>query len=193
MSHEIVRLLEVKKYFGETRAVGGLSMAVKKGEVLGFLGLNGSGKTTTMRLLVGLIRAEEGEMNVLGEDPWELTPETRWRIGYLSEKDFPFPDMTLEHAVAFVSRFYPHWDEGYLEKLHVYPRRCELPRQVERSARRAGRTPSNEYDCRGPVRRSQTADRWPQRASTRVPTYGRHGGAREMAAQLSHKPIQRCR
>jgi len=115
--NDVIRLEGVCKYFGSTRAVDDLTMSIPKGQVVGFLGLNGAGKTTTMRLLTGLIRAEQGKINILNNDPWTMDIETRRKIGYLSEKDFPFPEMTLEHAAHFTSRFYPDWDDSYFTKL----------------------------------------------------------------------------
>ncbi|MBI2930603.1 MAG: ABC transporter ATP-binding protein [Planctomycetes bacterium] len=115
--NDVIRVESARKYFGPARAVDGLTFAVREGSVVGFLGLNGSGKTTTMRLLTGLMRAEAGVVRVLGEDPWTMGPDTRRRIGYLSEKDFPFPQLTFEQAVSFTSRVHPRWDADYLERL----------------------------------------------------------------------------
>ena len=58
------------KCFGTTRALDGLDLTVRSGEVHGFLGPNGAGKTTTIRVLLGLLRRDAGEVAVLGEDPW---------------------------------------------------------------------------------------------------------------------------
>jgi len=70
------------KSFGSTRALDGLDLSVKVGEVHGFLGPNGSGKTTTMRIALGLLRADAGTVQVLGADPWR-DREHRRRVGYL--------------------------------------------------------------------------------------------------------------
>jgi ABC-2 type transport system ATP-binding protein len=111
------RLENVRKWFGPNRAVDGLSLTVESGHVVGFLGLNGAGKTTTMRMLAGLLRAEEGTLEVLGHDPWTMPPAVRRRIGYLSEKDFPFPHFTFKAAAEFTRKFFSEWDGRYLEKL----------------------------------------------------------------------------
>src|SRR6476620_96779 len=58
------------KSFGRTRALDGLSLSVRTGEVHGFLGPNGAGKTTTIRILLGLLRADAGTAQLLGGDPW---------------------------------------------------------------------------------------------------------------------------
>jgi ABC-2 type transport system ATP-binding protein len=111
------RLDGVRKWFGPNRAVDGLSLAVETGQVVGFLGLNGAGKTTTMRMLAGLLRAEAGTLEVLGHDPWTMPPAVRRRIGYLSERDFPYPDFTFRAAAGFTASFFSEWDGSYLEKL----------------------------------------------------------------------------
>jgi ABC-2 type transport system ATP-binding protein len=75
--------MELRKRYGRTVALAGLSMTVERGEVFGFLGPNGAGKTTAVKLLLGLIRPSGGEAMVLGAPAGDL--ETRRRIGYLPE------------------------------------------------------------------------------------------------------------
>lgn len=111
------RLDGVRKWFGPNRAVDGLSLTVESGRVVGFLGLNGAGKTTAMRMMAGLLRAEAGTLEVLGHDPWTMPPSIRRRIGYLSERDFPFPHFTFPKAAEFTANFFSEWDRSYLEKL----------------------------------------------------------------------------
>ncbi len=71
------------KTFGPTRALDGLDLTVETGEVHGFLGPNGSGKTTTIRVLLGLIRADSGEVRLLGGDPWRDAVELHRRLAYV--------------------------------------------------------------------------------------------------------------
>ena len=123
---DAILLENVHKSFGTARAVQGLSMAVEPGSVVGLLGLNGAGKTTALRLLAGLLRPDRGLVSVLGHESWTLPPEVRRRIGYLSERSFPF-DLALGEAAGFVSRFYPTWDASYFLSLAV---RLKLPADV---------------------------------------------------------------
>ena len=78
-----VRTLELTKHYGDAVALSGLTMAVPRGEVFGFLGPNGSGKTTAVKLLLGLSRPTGGEAWVLGRPAGHR--ETRRNVGYLPE------------------------------------------------------------------------------------------------------------
>ncbi len=74
---------QLVKCFGPTRALDGLDLDVRRGEVHGFLGPNGSGKTTTLRLLLGLLRADGGSVRMLGGDPWRDAVSLHRRIAYV--------------------------------------------------------------------------------------------------------------
>src|SRR5437016_14488205 len=71
------------KTFGPTRALDGLDLTVRTGEVHGFLGPNGAGKTTTIRILLGLMRADAGTARLLGGDPWHDTTALHRRLAYV--------------------------------------------------------------------------------------------------------------
>lgn len=71
------------KTFGATRALDGLDLVVRHGEVHGFLGPNGAGKTTTIRILLGLLRADAGRVGLLGGDPWRDAVELHRRLAYV--------------------------------------------------------------------------------------------------------------
>src|SRR5215217_6853364 len=73
----------LSKNFGRTRALDGLDLAVARGEVHGFLGPNGSGKTTTIRILLGLLRADAGTATLLGGDPWRDAVSLHRRLAYV--------------------------------------------------------------------------------------------------------------
>ena len=74
---------QLVKTFGATRALDGLDLTVATGEVHGFLGPNGSGKTVTMRILLGLLRRDSGEVQLLGADPWSASVELHRRLAYV--------------------------------------------------------------------------------------------------------------
>jgi ABC-type proline/glycine betaine transport system ATPase subunit len=95
------------KSFGQTRALDGLDLSIRTGEVDGFLDPNGAGKTTTIRILLGLIRADAGDAQLLGGDPWEDAPSLHRRLAYvLGGINFFLcrrRDNSFWHCVPFVS------------------------------------------------------------------------------------------
>lgn len=97
------------RYYGARKAVDQLTMAVPRGSVFAFLGRNGSGKTTTIRMLLGLLRPTRGSSRVLGEDSQHLSAAARGRIGYMSESHVAHEWMTVAQAGYFQSSFYPGW------------------------------------------------------------------------------------
>ncbi len=83
MTVAAVAVSELVKTFGATRALDGLDLSVETGEVHGFLGPNGSGKTTTLRILLGLLQADSGEVVLLGGNPWRDAVELHRRLAYV--------------------------------------------------------------------------------------------------------------
>jgi ABC-2 type transport system ATP-binding protein len=113
----VIEAHDFTRRFGAVEAVNGLSFHVEPGSVFGLLGKNGSGKTTTIKLLLGLLWPDRGESAVLGENSRRLSPGCRRRIGYLSEESFPYADLPVPALLRFVSAFFPHWDWGYANEL----------------------------------------------------------------------------
>jgi ABC-2 type transport system ATP-binding protein len=113
----VITIKGMKKCFGSKEVLKGLDLEVEPGKVLGLLGMNGAGKTTTMCLLLGLLKPDEGRMKVFGLCPWTMGRADRLRMGYLSEKDFPFETFSLKQAHGFLQRFYPDWDPQYFAQL----------------------------------------------------------------------------
>ena len=99
------------RYFGNKPAVYDLNLEVPRGCVFGFVGRNGSGKTTTIRMLLGLLQPTRGTGSVLGYDIRDLPPEARARIGYLTEEHQLYGWMSVRECGEFQSRFYPRWNE----------------------------------------------------------------------------------
>ena len=111
VSDFVIETSGLTRYFGSRKAVDTLTMQVPRGSVFAFLGRNGSGKTTTIRMLLGLLHPTRGSARVLGEDSQALTPATRGRIGYMSESHSVYEWMTVAQAGYYQSRFYPNWND----------------------------------------------------------------------------------
>ncbi len=100
-------MIEVKnltRYYGQKPAIQNVTFNVEKGEVLGFLGPNAAGKTTTMRILTCYMPATSGTANVAGFDVFDQSMEVRKRIGYLPENPPLYPEMTVESYLKFVGK-----------------------------------------------------------------------------------------
>jgi ABC-2 type transport system ATP-binding protein len=110
MSDYAIRTDRLTRYFGGKRVVFDLNLEVPRGSIFGFLGRNGSGKTTSLRMILGLLAPTWGSSTVLGHDSQRLPPEVRARIGYLAEGHPVFGWMRVKDAHAFQSRFYPKWN-----------------------------------------------------------------------------------
>jgi ABC-2 type transport system ATP-binding protein len=96
----------LRKTFGALVAVEGLDLTVRRGEVFGLLGPNGSGKTTTIRMLCGLMEPSAGEGSVVGLDIRTESDAIRQRIGYMSQKFGLYDDLTVNENVRFYAAIY---------------------------------------------------------------------------------------
>jgi len=103
---DVIRVENVHKSFQEVLALNGLSMHVAEGETLGLLGPNGSGKTTTVRLLNGVIFADKGEISVFGGSPKTDGQEIRSRTGVVTENAALYENLTAHENLAFFGRLY---------------------------------------------------------------------------------------
>ena len=101
MTNLLVSATNLRKYFGDTRAVDDVSLQIKSGEVYGLVGADGAGKTTTMRLLVGALRPDRGEITVCGYDVIRKTELARQQLGYLSQRFSMYEDLTVLENIRF--------------------------------------------------------------------------------------------
>lgn len=120
MHHEDEPVISVKNLtqrYGTGRVIySNLSFDVPKGRIMGLLGKNGTGKTTTINILMGYLRPQAGECRIFGESITEMRPETRARIALLIEGHVQYAFMTIEQIEKFYSRFYPKWNrDAYYE------------------------------------------------------------------------------
>lgn len=105
MNHAITAN-NLTKRFGDFTAVDAISFEVEKGEIFGFLGANGAGKTTAMRMLTGLSRPTEGEAKVAGYDVYRQPEQIKRRIGYMSQKFSLYEDLKVRENIRFYGGIY---------------------------------------------------------------------------------------
>ena len=106
-SHDVVVNVEgLTKSFGGKTVVRDLSMQVRRGQIYGFLGPNGSGKTTTLRMLCGLLTPDSGHGTALGYDITRQSAEIRRHVGYMTQRFSLYEDLSIEENLEFVGRVY---------------------------------------------------------------------------------------
>ena len=124
--NNVIECRNLTHYYGKRLIYQNLSFNVPQGRILGLLGKNGTGKTTTINILSGFLQPQSGECRILGEKIGEMNPLTRRRIGLLIEGHVQYQFMTIEQIERFYSAFYPNWKrEAYYElmsRLQVAPR-----------------------------------------------------------------------
>jgi ABC-type multidrug transport system ATPase subunit len=106
MNAHVIDVRNLRKSFGERKVVEGLSLQVDKGEICGFLGANGSGKTTTIRMLCGLLVPDAGEGECIGLDIIRQAPLIRRHVGYMTQKFSFYEDLTVFENLDFVASVY---------------------------------------------------------------------------------------
>src|SRR5499433_2117561 len=128
----MIEVQYLTKRFGDLTAVSEISFSVASGQILGFLGPNGSGKTTTMRIITGFLPATSGTVKVAGFDIFDDSFEVRKRIGYLPENPPLYNDMTVAAYLRFVARIKGMPRAELAEALDRALHRCGLTQVADR-------------------------------------------------------------
>lgn len=129
MSQEkIISVKNLSKKFGAFTAVNNISFEVYKGEIFGFLGANGAGKTTAMKMLIGISRPSSGEANVAGFDVKSNSEMVKKSIGYMSQKFSMYDDLTIKENITFFGGIYG------LSKNRIKEKTTQLVQQLQLEA-----------------------------------------------------------
>jgi ABC-2 type transport system ATP-binding protein len=127
----VIEVRNLVKRFGQRTVVDHVTMTVAQGEIVGFLGPNGSGKTTTIRMMCGLLTPDEGEGSVLGHDLLTEPLKIKREVGYMTQRFSFYEDLTIGENLEFVARLYQLSPAGEhvaraLEDLGLTSRRDQL-------------------------------------------------------------------
>lgn len=115
MAETVISVQNLTRRFGEFVAVDHINFEVTKGEIVGYLGPNGSGKTTTIRMLLGLLTPSDGKATVLGYDVFKQSEEVRLRVGYMSQKFAIYDDLTTFENLTFYGGVYGITDKTRIQ------------------------------------------------------------------------------
>ena len=127
MNDIVLETRNLTRYYGRTLALDHLNLSIRRGCIYGLLGRNGSGKTTCIKLLLGLLRPATGSSTVLGCDSQSLTPEIRQRVGYVTEGHRLYHWMKLGELENFQKASFPdQWDGQLFDDMLDY---FQLPRK----------------------------------------------------------------
>ncbi len=116
MSDAVIKVENLTRRFGDFVAVDHVNFEVSAGEVVGYLGPNGSGKTTTIRMLLGLLEPSDGNATVLGFDAFKQSEEVRARAGYMSQKFAIYDDLTALENLTFYGGVYGITDKARITR-----------------------------------------------------------------------------
>ena len=120
----VIQVEDLSKLFGDFAAVNQISFQVKSGEIFGFLGANGAGKTTAMKMLIGISSPTSGTATVAGFDVYKEAESIKKNIGYMSQKFALYDDLTVKENITFFGGIYG------LTKKQIDQKRCELVEEL---------------------------------------------------------------
>ncbi len=105
-NNKVIQVTELTKMFGDFTAVDAISFEVEKGEIFGFLGANGAGKTTAMKMLIGISKPTSGAARVAGFDVFTHADDVKKSIGYMSQRFALYDDLTVKENITFFGGIY---------------------------------------------------------------------------------------
>ncbi len=129
-NEKVITAEHLTKRFGDFIAVDGISFEVNKGEIFGFLGANGAGKTTAMRMLCGLSLPSSGKATVAGFDVFKQNESIKRKIGYMSQKFSLYEDLTVKENIRFYGGIYGKSDSFIKEKTGILLQQLHLTNET---------------------------------------------------------------
>lgn len=133
MSQQVIKADNLVKSFGSFNAISSLTFEVNKGEILGFLGPSGSGKTTTINILTGQLKPDQGQSSILGKSSTNLNEEDLTNIGLITENSGYYEKLSLYDNLLFFSKFYdvPQGNlDDLMKRVGLYDRRKTLAEKL---------------------------------------------------------------
>ncbi len=130
MSETVITTDGLTKKFGNFTATDAITFTVSKGEIFGFLGANGAGKTTAMRMLCGLLRPTSGQATVAGYDVYRQTEQIKRNIGYMSQKFSLYEDLTVMENIRFYGGIYGLSNQELKEKPLALLKRLNMAQEA---------------------------------------------------------------
>jgi ABC-2 type transport system ATP-binding protein len=137
MAEPVITATQLTRRFGAFTAVDRISLSVGKGEIFGFLGANGAGKTTAMRMFCGLLTPTDGKANVGGFDVFTQSEDIKRNIGYMSQRFSLYDDLTVMENLQFYAGIYGmsrrlirEQGSAMLQELGIYDQRNTLVRSI---------------------------------------------------------------
>jgi len=129
---KVITAEKLTKKFGDFTAVNNISFDVHKGEIFGFLGANGAGKTTAMRMLSGLSIPTSGKATVAGFDVYKQNEKIKRNIGYMSQKFSLYEDLTIRENIRFYAGIYGKSDKFIRDKSNVILKQLHLENEADK-------------------------------------------------------------
>jgi ABC-2 type transport system ATP-binding protein len=117
MSYSLGFCHAVHKSFGSHQVLKGVDFEIPAGAVVGLIGTNGAGKSTLIHCLMGLLKADSGQVSLLGEDAWNLSIAAKSKLGFVPQTVQLYPWMTVQQIVQYTAAFYKTWDHAWVDQL----------------------------------------------------------------------------
>lgn len=123
MEDSAIEITQISKSYGNKKVLHEVSLQIPMGQTMALLGRNGAGKSTTIKILLGMLRADTGKVRIKGLDPSKNSNTVLSQIGYLAEDQTMYPWMTPVELCKFLAPFYPTWDaplaDDYLDRFEI--------------------------------------------------------------------------